>query len=418
MKITNPFLKKLLCHIILFPFHLRYRIKIAGMKNLPENRAVLLLGNHISWIDWAILQMSCHRCIRFVMHKEIYMLDFHRWLLDLLGVIPISSKSAREGIKNIKKALKKGEIVCIFPEGTISYNSQQGTFKGGFERVLKDMEDTLIVPFYIEGIRGSVFSRSAVKDGLILRREIVVAFGKPLSRLTKKALLKQKIFHLSVEAFKESYKKSSSFKSFENKKFLDLLNAEKNEKIISLLPPRHLLNAILSFSKKIKFLCCYEKKDYMEVCKRVAREDIKYLFSNEEFLEVSVQNQKIHPLMLSSLKYIITVEKISQNIKNAFEERFKKTVYEGYSHKKTGLVCLNLPDVLETGYWKVQVGYKKESVGMPLPGRSVRIADDEGENLDFMKKGRIWIKSYICDEWILTDEEGYLDEDGFLFLSS
>src|SRR5690606_12850306 len=33
----------------------RYRVKVQGMRHIPAHGGVLLLGNHVSWIDWAIL---------------------------------------------------------------------------------------------------------------------------------------------------------------------------------------------------------------------------------------------------------------------------------------------------------------------------------------------------------------------------
>ncbi|HEY7884578.1 MAG TPA: MFS transporter, partial [Cellvibrionaceae bacterium] len=53
-------------------FRQRYRIDILNFENLPARGGVLLLGNHISWIDWALVQIACPRPIRFVMQREIY----------------------------------------------------------------------------------------------------------------------------------------------------------------------------------------------------------------------------------------------------------------------------------------------------------------------------------------------------------
>jgi acyl-[acyl-carrier-protein]-phospholipid O-acyltransferase/long-chain-fatty-acid--[acyl-carrier-protein] ligase len=56
----------------------RYRVKVQGLKNLPSSGGVLLLGNHISWVDWAIIQIASPRPIRFVMLKSIY----DKWYLN------------------------------------------------------------------------------------------------------------------------------------------------------------------------------------------------------------------------------------------------------------------------------------------------------------------------------------------------
>ncbi|MFT6389147.1 MAG: acyl-[acyl-carrier-protein]-phospholipid O-acyltransferase [Cellvibrionaceae bacterium] len=56
----------------------RYKVSVEGMKNIPERNGMLLLENHISWIDWAIIQIACPRPVSFVMHKRIY----ERWYLQ------------------------------------------------------------------------------------------------------------------------------------------------------------------------------------------------------------------------------------------------------------------------------------------------------------------------------------------------
>ena len=48
-----------------------------GLKNLPQSGGVLLLGNHISWIDWLVLQAASPRAIKFVMYRPIY----NKWYL-------------------------------------------------------------------------------------------------------------------------------------------------------------------------------------------------------------------------------------------------------------------------------------------------------------------------------------------------
>lgn len=40
------------------------------VKNLPQSGGVLLLGNHISWIDWLVLQAASPRAIKFVMYRQ------------------------------------------------------------------------------------------------------------------------------------------------------------------------------------------------------------------------------------------------------------------------------------------------------------------------------------------------------------
>jgi acyl-[acyl-carrier-protein]-phospholipid O-acyltransferase/long-chain-fatty-acid--[acyl-carrier-protein] ligase len=186
----------------------RYRIKVLGFEHLPQSGAALLLGNHISWIDWALVQIACPRPVRFVMLRSIYEVWYLKPFFKLFGVVPIASGRSKGSLQTINELLKKGEVVCLFPEGAISRNGQLGKFHSGYERAVEGVEKGVIVPFYLRGLWGSKFSRA--DDGLrdqrapSLRRDIIVAFGKPLPLGTTADKLKQKVFDLSITAW-EAY---------------------------------------------------------------------------------------------------------------------------------------------------------------------------------------------------------------------
>ena len=73
----------------------RYSVSVQNLKNIPAQGGALLLGNHISWIDWAIVQMASPRPVRFVMAKNIYSLWYLRWFFDLAGCIPYRAGSEK-----------------------------------------------------------------------------------------------------------------------------------------------------------------------------------------------------------------------------------------------------------------------------------------------------------------------------------
>ena len=188
-------------------FTRRYRVQVQGLKNLPEQGGVLLLGNHISWIDWALLQIASPRAVRFVMAKDIYAKKPLTWIFKLFGVVPIQSGvSSRDSLNTVAQALNNGDVVCLFPEGTLTRTGHLAEFKKGFERACKDVnDDVVIVPFYLHGIWGSQFSRSSDKlknqSGKGFKRDILVAFGEPQQPTLTAADVKQKVFELSVDAW-------------------------------------------------------------------------------------------------------------------------------------------------------------------------------------------------------------------------
>ncbi len=183
-----------------------HRIEVVGFENLPAQGGVLMLGNHISWLDWAMVQIACPRPVRFVMHRSYYQRWYLKWFLDFFGVIPIASGQSKEALEEINALLKAGEVVCLFPEGAISRNGQLGEFKKGYERAVEDVEG-IILPFYLRGLWGSRFSRSSARLRQLrntrLRGEVIVAFGSPLPMETPAEVVKQKVFDLSIDAWEQ-----------------------------------------------------------------------------------------------------------------------------------------------------------------------------------------------------------------------
>lgn len=185
----------------------RYRVQVQGLENMPEQGGVLLLGNHISWVDWAIVQIASPRPVRFVMLKSIYQRWYLQWLFDLFGVIPIEpGKGSQQSLAEVAESLNNGEVVCLFPEGAISRNGHLGLFRKGFERACSQVnDDVVIVPFYLRGLWGSQFSRSSTRLKAIrssgMYRNLIVAFGQPLAKDTNADTIKQRVFDLSVTSW-------------------------------------------------------------------------------------------------------------------------------------------------------------------------------------------------------------------------
>ncbi len=186
-------------------FSSKYRINVQGLDNMPSQGGALLLGNHISWLDWAMVQIASPRPVGFVLEKKYYQRWYLSWFFDLFGVIPISSSGSKGSLEEIKRRLKLGEVVCLFPEGAISQNGQLGEFKKGFELCVEGVEGC-ILPFYLRGLWGSRFSRSSenlqtLRQTTGLRRDIVVAFGKPLDIKSTAPAVKSAVFDLSINTW-------------------------------------------------------------------------------------------------------------------------------------------------------------------------------------------------------------------------
>ncbi|HYF01882.1 MAG TPA: AMP-binding protein [Patescibacteria group bacterium] len=241
----------------------RYRVLFSGVQNIPQKGGVLLLGNHTSFLDWAMLQLACPRPIRFVMAREYYTKWYFKKVLDMFGVIPISAAGSHEALKTIQEMLQRGEVVGLFPEGRITRNGQLCEFQRGFEIAAKNTDCTLI-PFYMRGLWGSRFSHATKKYRATSvvkgRRNVAVAFGEPMANTASTMEVKDEVVKLSAAVWHsfaqdlppvhiqwlhsaKHYKKSISVVNFDGQ---ELTNAK-------------LLTAAIAFSKRIAVLCRSEQ---------------------------------------------------------------------------------------------------------------------------------------------------------------
>ena len=131
-----------------------YRVDVYGLDNMPDHGGVLLLGNHTSFLDWAMLQIACPRPIRFVLLKQFYNIPVLKRIFKALDHISISAGSSRTALEKVRQGLEQGDVVCIFPEGRLSRNGHLDKFHGGFARAIEGLKIT-IVPFYLRGLWGS-----------------------------------------------------------------------------------------------------------------------------------------------------------------------------------------------------------------------------------------------------------------------
>ncbi|EXJ16931.1 1-acyl-sn-glycerol-3-phosphate acyltransferase [Imhoffiella purpurea] len=177
---------------------LRYRLDIRDRSHLPETGAVLLLSNHASWIDWLLIGVASPRPVRFVIDRGIYRRWYWRWLLDRVGVVPISRRRPRQALATIAERLESGEVVCLFPEGTITRTGALGEFRPGFERAARAVRRGVILPVAITGTWGSQFSRGRRLRvaGLLRRRAIGLRFGRPLGLDVTAAEVQERVVEL------------------------------------------------------------------------------------------------------------------------------------------------------------------------------------------------------------------------------
>ena len=159
-----------------------YRVRTSGRENFPREGGLLLISNHISYVDVVVLQLACPRPIRFLGHKGLKRNAFFNWCFEVSGSIAISSETPREGMRGAVEALKRGEVVCLCPEGHISRTGQLMEIQRGFE-VIARQANAPVIAAAIDGLWGSNFSfagnKYLWKAPRLLPTNVFIAFGEP-----------------------------------------------------------------------------------------------------------------------------------------------------------------------------------------------------------------------------------------------
>ena len=168
------------------------KLIVKGRENIPDDLAVLYVGNHRSFFDIVLTYPLVKGPTGYVAKKEmekvpllsIWMKDLHCLFLDRDNI--------KEGMKTILAAIEKaksGISICIFPEGT--RNKTADTFlpfhEGSFK--IAEKSGVPIIPMTI------VNSAAVFEDHMpkIRKATVVIEYGKPidvsaLSREEKKNL--------------------------------------------------------------------------------------------------------------------------------------------------------------------------------------------------------------------------------------
>lgn len=169
--------------------HLMYRLQVKGDQFIPKDGPAILTCNHVSFVDWLILSAAVPRPVRFIMYYKFFEMPLIRHLMKQARVIPIAG--AKEDPEILAKAyqqiaaeLREGELICIFPEGKITYDGEISPFRPGLLKMLAQ-EPVPVIPMCLTGMWGSLFSRKdqslAAKRPRRFWHRIQVEIGEPMA---------------------------------------------------------------------------------------------------------------------------------------------------------------------------------------------------------------------------------------------
>ncbi len=195
-----------LCAVMRLIGRVFYRVKVKGLENVPAGGAVMMC-NHLSCIDAVVLQIASPRPLRFVAFSGLAKNASMRFLFRALGVIPITPTKLTKGVRLACAAVKRGELVCVFPEGAISRTGQLMELKRGFS-LMAEIANVPVVPAMIDGLWGSIYSfagnKYIWKSPRLMPTHVCVAFGPPLAPAqVNRESARRAMLDLGADAFQE-----------------------------------------------------------------------------------------------------------------------------------------------------------------------------------------------------------------------
>ena len=156
-----------------------WRVRVDGREHLRENVARMLVANHTSYADIVVLMAALGTDYHFVAKAEVMSMPFFRTFLRKLGHFAFRREDRRSRLQQaeqIEDALRRGESVLVFPEGTFTAQPGVRPFHlGAFKAAIAAQRE--IVPIALEG------TRRALRDGTWLPRpgRITITICPPIA---------------------------------------------------------------------------------------------------------------------------------------------------------------------------------------------------------------------------------------------
>ena len=156
-----------------------YRHRTWGLHHIPSTGPVLLLSNHQSFLDPVAVGVACHRRQFYALARSsLFTNPILGWLIGSINAIPVRrGEMDMVAMRLAIQALKRGQAMLIFPEGTRTPDGKTKAFSKGTLLLVKRAKP-MIVPVAVEGAY-DVWPKERRVPRMAGR--IGVSFGKPIS---------------------------------------------------------------------------------------------------------------------------------------------------------------------------------------------------------------------------------------------
>ncbi len=98
------------------------RWRVEGKENVPRKGPLIIVANHMTYVDPPLLGASVPRRITFMAKQELFRPSLMGIVVRAYGAFPIRrDKLDREALRHAFGLLNKGQVLGMFPEGKRSF---------------------------------------------------------------------------------------------------------------------------------------------------------------------------------------------------------------------------------------------------------------------------------------------------------
>ena len=131
-----------------------FRLDVRGLQHVPKQGGAIIAGNHPSVLDGILLGVVSPRPVRFLVAEDLYNHPLLYPLFRAAGSIQVYRTKTHNGdaLQMAVNALEQGEVIGIFPEGTVSFGGTMRHAKQGVA-LLALRTGCPVIPLAIQGSR-------------------------------------------------------------------------------------------------------------------------------------------------------------------------------------------------------------------------------------------------------------------------
>jgi 1-acyl-sn-glycerol-3-phosphate acyltransferase len=156
-------------------------LDVQGSHHVPRVGGAVLASNHVSYLDFIFAGLGAHpsrRYVRFMAKDGIWKNPVAGPLMRGMKHIPVDRTAGAQSFRVALDAARRGEIVGIFPEATISRSFELKEFKSGVTRLAQDA-GVPILPTIVWGTQ-RLMTKDRDRD-LSRGKAVSVTVGTPIT---------------------------------------------------------------------------------------------------------------------------------------------------------------------------------------------------------------------------------------------